>query len=100
MCRVPSPRLARGYSICERSLAAMALQMQPAQNFPNQSAVVCSRTRQATSPRPAAGKVSDFDLAAELDDPVGRDAEELGGVERQVGQEDEQPVAPAEDGGT
>src|SRR5579884_1077418 len=32
---------------------------------------------------------SDLDLAAEFDDAVGRDAEELGRVEREIGQHDE-----------
>src|SRR4051794_24678399 len=44
-------------------------------------------------------KFSDFDLAAEFDDAVRRDAEELGGVEREIVQQDEQPVAPAPEAG-
>src|SRR5438552_4128954 len=44
------------------------------------------------------GSRSDLGLAAELDHPVRRDTEELGCVERQVGQEDEQAVAPAPEG--
>jgi hypothetical protein len=40
-------------------------------------------------------QLSNLDLAAELDDPIGRNAEELGRIERQIRQEDEQPVAPA-----
>src|SRR5690242_6927133 len=42
---------------------------------------------------------SDFDLPAEFDDAVGRDAEEFCGIEGQIRQDDEQPVAPAEHGG-
>ena len=41
---------------------------------------------------------SDLDLAAELDDAVGRDAKELGRVERVVGHQDEEPIAPAPEG--
>ncbi len=64
-----------------------------------QGAAVRHRHPQAQQQNPG-GKASNFDLPAELDDPVGRDAEEFGGIQRQVGQEDEQAVAPTEDGGT
>src|SRR5438105_3228564 len=50
--------------------------------------------------RSDSGEGSDLDLPAEFDDPVGRDAKELGGVKGKVRQEDEQPVAPAKHGGT
>src|ERR1700730_18714016 len=42
---------------------------------------------------------SDLDLAAELDDAVGRDAEELGGVEHVVRHQTEEPVTPTPEGG-
>src|SRR5204862_7642975 len=42
---------------------------------------------------------SNLDLPTKLDDPVRRDAEELGCIERQVRQKDKQPVAPAKHGG-
>jgi hypothetical protein len=53
-----------------------------------------SRSRLAVSERQAVTP-SDLDLAAELDDPVERDAEELRRIVRQVPQEDEKPAAPA-----
>src|SRR5947207_6317383 len=45
-------------------------------------------------------RASNFDLTAELDDPVGWNAEEFGRIEGEISQEDEQPVAPAKHGGT
>src|SRR5260221_5827529 len=48
---------------------------------------------------PPAGTALDLDLAAELDDAVGRDAEVLGGVEHGVRHEDEELLAPAGEGG-
>src|SRR5471030_1025663 len=41
---------------------------------------------------------SDLDLAAELDDAVSRDAEELGGVEHGIGHQNEDLLAPAREG--
>src|SRR5260221_12380663 len=48
---------------------------------------------------PPAGTALDLDLAAELDDAVGRDVEELGGVEHGVRHQDEELLAPAGEGG-
>ena len=42
---------------------------------------------------------SDFDLAAEFDDAVGREAKELGCVESGVRHRDKQLLAPAEQAG-
>src|SRR6266446_2508458 len=45
------------------------------------------------------GLTLNLDLAAELDDTVGRNAEELGRVEHVVRHQTEEPVAPAPEGG-
>src|SRR5258708_32912397 len=47
---------------------------------------------------PPAGTALDLDLAAELDDAVGRDVEEFGGVEHGVRHQDEELLAPARQG--
>src|SRR5258707_12801592 len=47
---------------------------------------------------PPAGTALDLDLAAELDDAVGRDVEEFGGVEHGVRHQDEELLAPAGEG--
>src|SRR5712692_3876229 len=65
------------------------------------SAALCGIILSANRPMAAAlyaqtsADALNLDLAAELDHPVGRDAEEFGGIERHLRQQDEQPVAPA-----
>jgi hypothetical protein len=50
----------------------------------NHSAIIARPRRQARKITPAGSyaTTSNFDLPAQFDDPIGRDAEELGGVER------------------
>src|SRR5216683_3722431 len=59
----------------------------------------CSAPSGTSASAPKHRDRSDFDLAAELDDAVCRDAEELGGVEHGVGHQDEDLLAPAGEGG-
>jgi hypothetical protein len=48
------------------------------------------------TPRGLARDVSNFDLPAQLNDPVRGNAEELGRIQGEVAQEDEQPIAPCQ----
>src|SRR5690242_21198581 len=48
------------------------------------------------SPRGLARGASNFDLPAQLHDPVRGNAEELGRIQGEVTQEDEQPIPPSQ----
>ena len=48
------------------------------------------------TPRELARGVSNFDLPAQLHDPVRGNAEELGRIQGEVAQEDEQPIPPCQ----
>ena len=48
------------------------------------------------TPRGLARGASNFDLPAQLHDPVRGNAEELGRIQGEVAQEDEQPIPPCQ----
>ena len=84
----PPPRLSACYVIREKTFAGT--------HGNGRDAQIPDLRLWRHTPRGLARGASNFDLPAQLHDPVRGNAEELGRIQGEVAQEDEQPIPPCQ----